>query len=150
MIPSSSQIYVRFVDGTDVMIPVNGRPVSENVYELMPHDEFDYHDEVILFQYGAGDIVEVVTIQFEGGHQGLLADRLVGCGNARNTYKRILYCILHDNPELNELVSTFDKKEVLRICEAASESHVVYPAIQDWLNTHRQALKEMRQQNGAT
>lgn len=39
---ANAKVYVKFVDGVVVYIPIDAVPVSENIYELLANNEFDH------------------------------------------------------------------------------------------------------------
>jgi hypothetical protein len=88
---NSQDIFVRFIDGVDVFIPIPSLLASKEVYQLLPNPEFDYDDDTILFEYGSDDKVKVSAQQFSNGSSGLVANELVESGDPRNVLKRNLF-----------------------------------------------------------
>ena len=58
MNPANARVYVKFVDGVEVFIPVDAVLVSENIYQLLADNEFDYDDNAVLFEFGSHDVVK--------------------------------------------------------------------------------------------
>lgn len=66
-------IYVRLLgEGTIVWRPTKGARLFGNVYEVLPTDQYDEHDE--QWEFPPGSIVEC-EIELRGGNEVLIAKR---------------------------------------------------------------------------
>ena len=137
---SNRKIYIHFVDGTDAYIPVDTEIISENAYKLLPNDEFDYEDDTILFEYGAGDIVTAEMHKFESGDTNLKASKLIVSGSEQNDYKRMLFYILRNEPNPSNLSNLFNKSIILRLLQ---DRDLKYPTLVHWFNKHRLAIQSL-------
>jgi hypothetical protein len=129
-------IFVRFVDGADVAIPVEAQRTRDNIFEILPHEEFEYNNHSVLFEFGPGDTVIAVDHQFEDGTIGLLASGVAGKINQQNVFKRIQFVIIHEDPDLPRMVELFGKSSMMDFCKESESRQYPYPAIQEWLKGH--------------
>ena len=131
-------IYIPFIDGVEVFIPVETLLSANDNYKILPNEEFDYDDGSILFEYGEGDIVACTTHTFENGSNGLMASQLVTSGSIKNDYKRMLIFILKNMPSISDLLKLYNSEVILQLLH---DNELVYPSLNSWLNNHRTELK---------
>ena len=141
----TSNIYVHFLDGVEVYIPIEARLTSDGTYQLLFDDEFDYDDDSVLFEFGSQDIVKARQKQFENGDFGQVAYELVKAGDIRNSQKRLLFQIALQNPELQELLEGVDQSEIRSLYRKIEEAPFVYPALKDWLVENKDKIESMLQ-----
>ncbi|MBK6913701.1 MAG: hypothetical protein IPH11_08525 [Ignavibacteriales bacterium] len=132
-------IYVRFIDGGNVSIPIQSKYISENTYELLPNIEFDFNDKTILFEFGPEDIVETKPSK---SHSGLVASILIKPGNQNNSFKRLLFFILNDDLTFDEAKSTFNKSDLGKLNGFIESDGFVYPRIKDFFEKYKIDLQE--------
>jgi len=137
---SIKNIFVRFIDGTNVFIPIQGQIISEGIYELLPNDEFNYEDKNILFEFGSGDTVEVKLNKFDDGKSGLMANRLVKLGNSNNSFKRLAFSILYYSLSFNEAIKLFDKSDIIKLVNFIEGKDFVYPAIKEFVEKNKKRI----------
>jgi hypothetical protein len=139
----TDKVYIEFVDGVPVRIPVDATDISEGIYLIVPHTEFDYEDDGILFEFGQGDIVRVKAGQFADGKQALHAYELVESGDQRNLQKRLLfYILMHETTPL-DLLANIDKKDIKALKSRIEGAAFMYPSIKEWLVLHREAIRDL-------
>lgn len=136
-----SRIYVKFIDGVEFYIPVEASFVSENIYQVMPDDEFDYDDNAVLFEFGSQDIVRVK--QLENEIRLPAAYELVKAGDARNLQKRLLTRILLHAPEPQEFFVGVSQSEIKSLCQKLGEANFVYPDIKNWFTLHKEKIQSL-------
>lgn len=69
-----STIYVRFIDGVNLKIPVQAEQVANDIYRLLPDDEFKYENSNCLFEFGPMDVVRVIKDKDSGIEEVTLSD----------------------------------------------------------------------------
>ena len=141
MNPANARVYVKFVDGVEVFIPIGAVLVSENVYQLLADEEFDYEDNAVLFEFGSHDVVK--TYPSEGEKQLPTAYELITSGNERNLQKRLLINILLNSPEPQEFFSKVSQDEIKSTYQKIEEATFVYPDIKKWFSLHKETIKEL-------
>ena len=139
MNPANARVYVKFVDGVEVFIPIDAVLVSENVYQLLADDEFDYEDNAVLFEFGSRDVVK--TYPPEGEKRLPTANELITAGDERNLQKRLLIHILLNSPEPQELFGEVSQNEIKSICQKIEEATFGYPNIKKWFSLHKETIK---------
>ena len=139
MNPANARVYVKFVDGVEVFIPIGAVLVSENVYQLLADEEFDYEDNAVLFEFGSRDVVK--TYPSEGEKQLPTAYELITSGDERNLQKRLLIHILLNSPEPQELLDKVSQNEIKSICQKIEEASFGYPDIKKWFSLHRETIQ---------
>ncbi len=137
------KIYVHFLDGVEVYIPVEARLISDNLYQLMSDGEFDYDAVAVLFEFGSQDIVKVKEIRFADGDFGQVAHQLVKAGDSRNLQKRLLLQIALKKPEPKAILEGIDRREIRSLYQKIEEAPFVYPAIKDWLVVNKDKIHSM-------
>ena|SRR5688500_4391553 len=139
----TNKVYVEFVDGVSVYIPVEAICISEDTYQIMPDTEFDYEDDAILFEFGSQDIVRVKAGQFADGKQALRAYELMESGDQRNLQKRLLfYILMHETTPL-DLLANIDKNDIKALESRIEGAAFMYPSIKEWLVLHREAIRDL-------
>ncbi len=136
---ANAKVYVKFVDGVVVYIPIDAVPVSENIYELLANNEFDYDDSTILFEFGRHDIVK--TKATEGEKRFPTAYELIKTGDERNLQKRLLIRILLDSPEPQDIFRGVSQNDIKSICQRIEETNFAYPGITSWFALHEETLE---------
>ena len=136
-------IYVEFIDGTNVFVPIPSKYISENVYELLSTDEFDFEDKTILFEFGPGDIVEVKINKFESGESGFIANKLVKSGNKDNSFKRLLFYILNDSLTFEEALIEFGKTDLIKLIDFVVSEGFVYSTIKQFVEKYRDEIEAL-------
>jgi hypothetical protein len=71
------KIFVRLIDGVETYIPINAKKISDNKYELLPDEEYEYESPNYLFEFFPGDIVLIEHHKFSDGIIGKLAKQLI-------------------------------------------------------------------------
>lgn len=140
---SLSKVYVRFIDGVEVYVPVEARLISGDVYQLMPDHNFDYDDNATLFEFGSHDVVRTKEAQWENATLGRVAYELVEAGNSRNLQKRLLTQILLQEPEPQAILDGIDRSEIRLLSQTIEESPFMYPSIKDWLEGNKGKIQSM-------
>jgi hypothetical protein len=105
--------YVRFIDGTNVYIPIKSKLLNSNSAILLEHNEFDYEDDSILFEFGFNDTIEYREHLLTNGKKVNLAYKLLDLGDNRNILKRILFEIIQNNCTINDLITLFNIESIL-------------------------------------
>ena len=139
----TSKIYIRFLDGVDVYIPVDTRRTSDGTYLLMPDDEFDYEDDAVLFEFGNQDVVKAKEIQFENGDVGQVAYKLIKAGDRRNLQKRLLFHLALQTPEPQAIFEGVDRNEIRSLYQKIEQAPFVYPTVKDWFVTNKDKIESM-------
>lgn len=137
------KIYVSFVDAIECSFHAKACLISENVYQILEDEEFDYEDNCTLFEFGPQDIVETREAKFEDETVGQLAYKLVKAGDPRNLQKRLQMQILLKKPEPEVIFDGIKPNEIELLIKIANESHFTYPAIQDWLEKHKAKIQSI-------
>ena len=128
----AAKIYVRFVDGTNVYIPVDARFVSDNIYQILPDSEFDYDDDATLFEFGPQDIVKVKSQQLAADRSVPVAYELVTVGEKNNLQKRLLFYILMNEPNPQDLLDGVSQQDIASLMSKINEASFMYPTIKEW------------------
>ena len=136
---ANESVYVKFVDGVEVSIPIHAVLVSENVYQLLADDEFDYEDNTVLFEFGSHDVVK--TYPPGGGKRRPTAYELITAGDERNLQKRLLIQVLLNSPEPQEIFGEVSQNEIKSICQKVEETAFGYPDIKSWFALHKETIK---------
>jgi hypothetical protein len=139
----TSKIYVRFIDGVEVYIPVEARLISDDVYQLMPDHEFDYDDDATLFEFGSHDIVRTKEAQWENGTLGRVAYALVEAGDPRNLQKRLLTQILLQEPEPQAIFNGLDRNDIELLLQKIEGASFMYPTIKNWWVGNKGKIQSM-------
>jgi hypothetical protein len=132
-------VFVRFIDGVNVSIPIQSKYISENTYELLPNIEFDFNDKTILFEFGPNDIVETKPSK---SFSGLIASKLIKAGNNNNSFKRLLFYILNDDLTFAEAKNIFNKSDLEKLSNFIESDGFVYPPIKDFFEINKTNLIE--------
>ncbi len=139
MNPANARVYVKFIDGVEVSIPIDAVLVSENIYQLLADDEFDYDNNAVLFEFGSHDVVKTHP---PGSEKQLpTAYELITAGDVRNLQKRLLIHILLNSPEPQELFGEVSQNEIKSICQKIEEATFWYPDIKKWFSLHKETIK---------
>jgi len=138
---TNSRIYIKFIDGVAVYIPIGASLVSENIYRVLPNNEFDYDDNAVFFEFGSQDIVK--TKQLENGMPLPLAYELVKAGDKRNLQKRLLTQILLHSPEPQVFLAGISQSEIKSLYKKIQESTFVYPDIKKWFALHKERIQNL-------
>ena len=139
MNPGNARVYVKFVDGVEVFIPIDAGLVSENIYQLLADNEFDYDDNAVLFEFGSHDVVK--THPPEGEKQLPTSYELIKAGDERNLQKRLLIHVLLNSPEPKEFFGEVSQNEIKSICQKIEEATFGYPDIKKWFSLHKETIK---------
>ena len=139
----TSQIYVRFVDGVNVNIPVQARLTSNNNYLLLPDSEFDYDDDAVLFEFGIHDVVSVIEIELENGSFAQLASHLIKAGDSRNLQKRLLFQIALHQPKPTTIFEGIGQNEIRSLYRKIEGASFAYPTIQAWFIKNKDEVQRM-------
>ncbi|MBI3173995.1 MAG: hypothetical protein HYZ25_09760 [Chloroflexi bacterium] len=139
----TSKVYVHFLDGVEVYIPVDARLISNDSCQLISDDEFDYDDDAVLFEFGSHDIVKIKEVQFESGDFGQVAYELVKAGDGRNLQKRLLFQIALQKPEPQAIFEGIDQSEIRSLYQKIENEPFVYPAVKDWLVLNKEKIQSM-------
>lgn len=140
---TASKIYVFFVDATEYYCPIEARLISDNVYQLLEDDEFDYEDNCTLFEFGSQDIVETKEEPFKTTFPIQLAYKLIKTGDRRNLQKRLQMQILMEEPEPEVIFDGISSNEIKLLLKIAEESYFTYPGVTDWLEKHKAKIQSM-------
>jgi hypothetical protein len=143
------RIYIRFIDGVDVFVPVPCTPLANQTFEILPDPEFDVEDDSVLFEFGPGDTVAAREERFADGQSGPLAYRLIRRGTSGNIQKQIQFAVAHGQPTVADLAQQFGTENVLLFREQANIRHSPYPSIQNWLAGNAPELNKLHQSPGA-
>jgi hypothetical protein len=138
---TNSKVYVEFIDAAGYYFPIEASFVSENVYQLLPNDEFDYDDDV-LFAFGSQDTVRVKQL-IENEKHFPTAYELIKVGDPRNLQKRLLISILYKKPEPQELLEGVSESEIKSLCKKLEDTDFMYPAIKDWYILHKDKIQSL-------
>ena len=139
----TSKVYVHFIDGVEVFIPVEARLISDDVFQLMPDPEFDYEDDTVLFEFGSQDIVKTKEKQLENGVLGRVAFKLVKAGDTRNLYKRLLTQIVLQAPNPQVILEGIDRSEIKSLLQKIEEAPFMYPSAKDWFVENKDKIQSM-------
>ena len=139
MNPANARVYVKFVDGVEVFIPIDAVLVSENIYQLLADDEFDYDDNAVLFEFGSRDVVKTYPPKNENWLP--TAYELITAGDERNLQKRLLIRILLNSPEPQEIFGEVSQNEIKSVCQKIEEATFGYPDIKKWFSLHKETIK---------
>lgn len=138
-----SLLYVRYIDGSNAYFQVPNRRREDGLYEILPHQEFDYEDDSTLFEFGPGDVVETVLFRFDDGAERRLASRLIKEGDPRNVNKRLLFLIASGKPSVQDLISQYGEHRVRNIKSDIAQLKSIYPAISDWIDTNTERIDDL-------
>ena len=139
----TNRIYVEFVDGGPVHIPVEAAFISEDIYQILPDMKFDYEDDSVLFEFGEQDIVRVKAGQFVDGKQALRACELMESGDKRNLQKRLLLYILMQKTTPLDLLSNIHKNDIRALESKIDGATFMYPSVREWLVLHKEAVHKL-------
>ncbi len=126
----SQTIYVRLLDGADVLIPVCADQLSQYRCRILDDEAFETDDPSVLFEYYPGDIVESVETLDE--ECGLKAVKLLELGTYPNR-KYLLFkfkATLHQLPITKETALEFGD-EIARIQAETSKGVFAYRGIKE-------------------
>ncbi|MGE5621300.1 MAG: hypothetical protein ACM3U0_01870 [archaeon] len=121
-------IYVRFIDGVNVKIPVQAEQVSDDIYQLLPNEEFEYENSTCLFEFGPGDIVRVMKDK-DSANSDLLAYSLIKQGDKRNALTKLLFHIMHDNLSFEDVQNRFSTDDIKNLLPLKDKGNSIYPQI---------------------
>jgi hypothetical protein len=139
-----TRIYIRFLDGVYVRIPVEARLINDDIYQVMPNKEFeyfDYEDDGTLFEFGALDVVKVKPSPLVSSDTILVANELVEEGEKGNLQKRLLFRIESDQPDPRVLLMNVNSKDIVALLQKIDTAPFMYPAIMDWISIHRETIE---------
>jgi hypothetical protein len=139
----TDKVYIEFVDGVPVRIPVDATFISEGVYQILPHTEFDYEDDSVLFEFGEGDIVRVKAGQLADEKQVLRAYELMESGDQRNFQKRLLLYILMKEITPLELLQNVGRNDISALKNKIEQADFMYPSIKEWLTLHGRTIQHL-------
>lgn len=131
-IQNYTNIYVRFIDGVNVKIPIHTEQVSDDSYRILPDKEFEYDNYTCLFEFGPGDIVRVKKEE----DSALLAYSLVKQGDKRNALTRLLFHIVHDNLSFDNVLNRFSKDDIVELLSFKDKADSIYPQIRDFIENN--------------
>jgi hypothetical protein len=129
---NQKKIYINYLDGVHVFIPVDAIELNNNEYEIQNNEDFDYEDNSILFEFGPGDIVKLKMINSNSGKIEI-ANELIKNGDKRNIGKRFLYYLSMDIPIENH----FTKEIINNLIKEIPFEDWIYPAARERLNKLR-------------
>jgi len=134
-----NKIYIRFIDGVNVLIPVEAKLLTKNHYEILPNNEFDYMDNTILFEFGIGDLVKCKFININNSPEAtFIATELIKSGSQQNDIKRMLYDILQNNPKPKHIFENYDKSVIEYLF---NDNLMKYPDLINWIEKYRSSIQ---------
>lgn len=137
---TTTKVYVRFVDGTNVAILINAQVVSDGVYQLLQDDEFDYDDNSILFEFGPGDTVGVKSFYSDSMP---LAHKLIKAGEAHYLPQCLQFHILDKEPDPYEFLKDISKDDIVALLDKIDTAFFVYPTVREWVARHREVIQNL-------
>src|SRR3972149_1696529 len=112
MVLEVQKIYVRFVDGGLVGIPVNAAALPGGLFQVLQDPEFDYDDFSLLFEFGPQDIVTITMPPSSESSTIPVASGLKESGQSINLRKRMLFTIFVSQPDPKDLLAGVSPLEI--------------------------------------
>jgi hypothetical protein len=144
-------VYVHFVDSIGVNKPVNAHVISDDIYQILLDIEYgldiedESNDDMVLFEFGPGDIVGVKPYHSNFGDSVPLAYKLIKAGDLHNSPKCLQFRILEKNPDPYELLQDLKKEDVLALLNKVNTEDLVYPAIKEWIARNQEIIQNLIQ-----
>ena len=143
----TDKVYIEFVDGIPVRIPIEAAFISDGIYKILPDTEFDYEEDSVLFEFGERDIVRVKVGQFADGKQALRAYELLENGDQRNIQKRLLFYILMKETAPLDLLENVDRNDIKALKNKIEQAVFMYPSIKEWFGLHGGTIQSLVNNN---
>ena len=129
------RIYVHLIDGTDVWVLVNVKPIQDARFEILENKEYNEIGKDELFEFFPGDIVEVEENVLSDGTKRQIAKKLISKGKwpdrkfSEFKYKAALKQLNIDKP-----TALIFREEIERIKTEYSKGQTFYPTIIETAN----------------
>jgi len=95
--PKPQKIYTRFIDGTEVLVPIHFTEIDSETVQILSSEVFDPNDRTVLYEFKPGDSVKVSV---ENGN--LIAINFSDDKQPALDFNQFLFRIMTDSFEFNE------------------------------------------------
>jgi hypothetical protein len=126
----SKTIYIRLIDGTSVLVPVEARQLGEQIFQITDNDYLDLeNDDTNLWEFFPGD---VVNCKFQDDL--IVAEQLLESSFPHRNFHAVLFRILDSDGKLNEVETVRFQQEIKILLERKSlVSQSEHPLIKKWI-----------------
>lgn len=135
-----SKIYVQLLDGSTAWVPINGKQIADNVYQVLDDPEFDGWEDhpLYIFEFYPGDLIELVEHTFSDGQIGLVAGRLVKEGEWKDRrMNEFKFKATFGQLIIDKQTAIKYRKEIERIKTDISNGEVFYNGIHDSIDNFK-------------
>ena len=126
----SKTIYIRLLDGTSVLVPVEARQLDEQTFQITDNDYLDLeNDDTSLWEFFPNDVVKC-----KSQDDLIIAEQLLESSFPHRNFHAILFRILDSNGMLSEVETAKFQQEIKVLLERKSPvSQSKHPLIEKWI-----------------
>jgi hypothetical protein len=126
----SKTIYIRLIDGTSALVPVEAKQLDEQIFQITDNDYLDLeNDDTSLWEFFPGDVVKC---KFQDNL--IVAEQLLESSFPHRNFHAVLFRILESNGKLNEAETAKFQQEIKILLDRKSPvSQSEHPLIKKWI-----------------
>ncbi|HEY5825600.1 MAG TPA: hypothetical protein VIT44_14595 [Cyclobacteriaceae bacterium] len=129
---ATQKIYIHLVDGTDVWVAIDARPIQDSQFEIIEDDEYSNRATNELFEFFPGDIVEIEEQVLLDGIKRQVAKKLISKGQwTDRKFKEFKYKAGLKKLPIDKQTAELFRKEIERVKKEYSSGQIFYPTIME-------------------
>lgn len=123
-------IYIRLIDGTSALVPVEARQLDEQIFQITDNDYLDLeNDDTSLWEFFPGDVVKC---KFQDDL--IVAEQLLESSFPHRNFHAVLFRILESDGKLSDAEIAKFQQEIKVLLERKSPvSQSNHPLIKKWI-----------------
>ena len=126
----SKTIYVRLIDGTSALVPVEAKQLDEQIFQITHNESLDLeNDDTSLWEFFPGDVVECKLKD-----NLIVAEQLLESGFPNRDFHALLFRLVDSDGKLSEAeVAAFQEQIKILLERKSPISQSEHPLIKKWI-----------------